>query len=683
MKRHPDGYGFLISDDPEKPDLFISKRDMQGIMTNDRIEAKAAPDGTRFRGINIKMLEHTIVRVTGRVHKSGPDRGFMVDESYGWGEDLKVSWRPHTNVQDKDFVTVKITSYPESMRGFQGEVEHVIGDIGDASTDNLRVLSEQNIPVEFSEACIRESKKFSPEISEADKEGRKDIQDMPFITIDGATAKDFDDAILVEKTQNGFRLLVAIADVSHYVKEDTAIDKDAYSRGNSTYFPNFVAPMLPEILSNELCSLRPNTPRLGMVADMQLGHDGELKSYNFYEAVIKSHSRVTYGEAQECIDGNTPEKHKHVEAQILLAADLAKILMKRRFSKGSMNLELHGTVIELDEVGEPVDILRDERLFAHRVIEEMMLMANIATARFLDDRDIPALYRVHEEPKLEALELLEQYLMNFGYRTSLKGSNLQKKISEALEEFAGTPQQEILNILTLRSMKQAKYQPENVGHFGLGFSHYAHFTSPIRRYPDLIVHRLVKSAIISHKGYQKLPKDQLQTAGTMLSACEQRSVKGERKIHAIKKARFLHKHLGEEFEGFVSSVTKFGAFIVLKQFDIDGLIRLEDLGFDHFDFDEDLMSLVGRNSGMQFKLGDPVRVQVAAADIESGRIDFVLASGDDFSHGSQSKESQSFEKRRSSEDDRGSVRKARVPRPGGKGKPKKGGPRKARSRRPK
>ena len=683
MKRHPDGYGFLIPDDPEKPDLYISKRDMQGIMTNDRIEAKATPDGSRFRGINIKMIEHTVVRVTGRVHKSGPDRGFMVDESFGWGEDLKVSWRPNTQVADKDFVTVKITSYPESIRGFQGEVEKVIGDIGDASTDNLRILSEQNIPYEFSKECLREAEAYTPEISEEDKQGRKDIQEMPFITIDGATAKDFDDAILVEKTSSGFRLFVAIADVSHYVKEDTAIDKDAYARGNSTYFPNFVAPMLPEILSNELCSLRPNTPRLGMVADMQLDHGGNLEKYDFYEAVIKSHSRVTYGEAQECIDGATPEKHKHVESQILLAADLAKILMKRRFGNGSMNLELSGTVIELDETGEPVDIQKDDRLFAHRVIEEMMLMANIAVAKFLEGRGIPALYRVHEEPKLEALELLEQYLMNFGFRTSLRGNGLQKKISEALERFSGTPQQEILNILTLRSMKQAKYQPENLGHFGLGFSHYAHFTSPIRRYPDLIIHRLVKSAIISHKGYQQLPKDHLVSAGNMLSACEQRSVKGERKIQAIKKARFLHKHLGEEFDGFVSSVTKFGAFIVLKQFDIDGLIRIEDLGFDQFDFDEDLMSLIGRNSGMQFKLGDPVRVQVAAADIESGRIDFVLASGEDLEHGSNAQESQSFKKRRSSEDDRGSVRKARFPRSSGKGKPKKGGSRKARARRPK
>ena len=683
MKRHPDGYGFLIPDDPEKPDLYISKRDMNGVMTNDRVEAKATPDGSRFRGINVKVVEHTVVQVTGRVHKNGSDRGYMVDESFGWGEDLKVSWRPETKVNDKDFVSVKITSYPESIRGFQGEVQAVIGDISDASTDNIRILNEQSIPYDFSEACLKEAAAYEPEVSKKDMQGRKDIRDTPFITIDGATAKDFDDAVYVKKTDQGYDLLVAIADVSHYVKPDSAIDKDAYARGNSTYFPNFVAPMLPEILSNELCSLRPNTPRLGMVADMKLDHDGELKKFEFYEAVIKSHSRVTYGEAQECLDGNTPAKHKHVEGQIRLAGDLAKVLMKRRFNKGSMNLELHGTVIELDETGEPVDILRDERLFAHRVIEEMMLMANIATARFLDDNNIPGLYRVHEEPKLEALELLELYLMNFGFRTSLKGGGLQKKISEALEKFAGTPQQEILNILTLRSMKQAKYSPDNLGHFGLGFSHYSHFTSPIRRYPDLIVHRLIKSKTMSNKGYQQMSKDELATAGNMLSACEQRSVKGERKIQAIKKARFLRKHLGEEFDGFISSVTKFGAFIVLKQFDIDGLIRLEDLGMDHFDFDEDLMALVGRNSGLQFKLGDQVRVQVAAADIESGRIDFVLPSGEDLENGTPSKKSQSAKKRRSSKDDSGGVRKARFPRSGGKGKSKKSGSGKTRTRRPK
>lgn len=605
----------------------------------------------------------------------------MPDDSFSWGEDLKATIGPSLKVSDGDWVSVTITSYPDSLRGFQGEVNEVLGDLSDPKNDNLRVLSQNSIPYEFSKKCIQMAEAYPKDVTEQDKKGRKDLTDKKFVTIDGQTAKDFDDAIYVEKTKNSFHLLVAIADVSHYVKADSAIDEDAYDRGTSTYFPGFVSPMLPEALSNELCSLKPNVDRLAFVADMQISFDGELSSFNFYEAVIKSKARVTYGEAQELIDGHVPEKLKHVKNEILLAGDLAQILMRRRFQQGSLNLEIPETTIEVDSGGNPVDILRSERLFAHRLIEELMLVTNIATAKFLDNKKIPGLYRVHEEPKPEAIEVLENFLSGFGKEITFGQKNLQKRLTQTLEDFKGTPQELILSILTLRSMNQAKYSAENIGHFGLGFQHYSHFTSPIRRYPDLIVHRLIKSIVTPGAGYRKLSEEQLESAGTFLSACEQRSVKAERQIQGIKKARFMHQFLGQEYDGVISSVTKFGLFVLLRQFDVDGLIRIEELGKEGFDFNEDQLQLVARRSGQTYSLGDPLRVQVVGADYQTGRIDFGLPASDESSHDRSKEEAKPFKKRQSSEKDSERPGQARLSRSGGKGKARPGRSGKTGSRR--
>lgn len=681
VKRHPDGYGFLVPDEKGIPDLYIPKHLMNGVMTNDRIQAKVQPDGARYRGDGVEVIGRETKQVTGKLKMKDKSRGFLKDESLGWGEDLKVAWSPDKKVKDGDFVLVKITSYPESVRGFQGEIELVLGDIEDPQNDNLRVLASHHIPYEFSAETKREAAALGHEVSAKDMEGRTNLQDRNFITIDGKTAKDFDDAILVEKENSGFRLWVAIADVSHYVKPGTAIDQDAYKRGTSTYFPNFVAPMLPEALSNELCSLKPNVPRLALVAEMSISHEGGLQASKFYEAVINSKARVTYGEAQEVIEGAEAPRLAHVRKDILLAADLARILMKRRFADGSLNLEIPETIIELDESGMPVDILRSERLFAHKLIEELMLIANVALARAFMERNMPAIYRIHEPPKLEAMENLQQYLTNFGYNKPLSGKGLQKKITEAIEKFSGTPQESIISILVLRSMNQAKYAAGNVGHFGLGFANYTHFTSPIRRYPDLIVHRLIKSTFASNKGYKPIPLGDLETAGTMLSASEQRSVKAERQIQAIKKARLMHKHLGKEFDGIISSVAKFGIFVLLKQFEIDGLVKVEELGMEHFEFDEKLLVLVGRNSGFRYELGDTVKVQVVAADIQNGRIDFALVSGEEHKHDSKTSKGKPSQERRQAKDDRSGVRKARFPRSGGKNQAGNRKPGKASSRR--
>jgi ribonuclease R len=676
VKRHPDGFGFLIPDVAGTVDVYIPRHEMNGVMSNDRVRVKVLREkgGDRFRGEIVEVLSRAATRVMGAYHETSPGRGMLLDKSFSWGEDLKASCAPGMNAKNGNLVVVQIESYPDSPKGFSGRVISVIGDAADPMNDSIRMLHAHNIPNKFSQAAIDEAKRLPPEVSERDFGGRRDLRGLKIITIDGNTAKDFDDAVFTESTPQGFHLIVAIADVSHYVREGSAIDDNAIERGTSTYFPNFVSPMLPEALSNELCSLKPKVPRLALVADMQLDFSGTLVKAEYYEGVILSAARVTYGQAQEVLDGATPPELQHVAENIKKCADLAKVLMAKRFREGSLDLDLPETEIEVDETGTPTDIMRSERLFAHRLIEELMLMANVAVARFFKEKQIEALYRIHEEPPADAMVNFASFLKAFGYKDKLAGGHIAKKITKALEFFKGHPKEHVLNMLALRSLAQAKYSPSNVGHFGLGFPDYVHFTSPIRRYPDLIVHRLLKAGL-RIPGYKRLTREELETAGTVTSACEQRSVKAERQIRSIKKARFLAKFIGEEFEGVISSVTRFGLFVLLRKFDVDGLVHVEQLGGDRFEFDEEKLRLVGKKSGMAYEIGDPIHVTVAKSDVETGQIDFVLA-GDPINtvrpkrqktegakRGPVERTRPAFSKRGPPKNDSGSVRRSRFSRP--------------------
>lgn len=660
IKRHPDGFGFFVPDALNEPDVYISRKSMDDVMSNDRVEVDVYPEpgGNRFRGTIKKILTRNTTQATGHYFELKNGSGVLLDKSFAWGSDMSVENSNGYPLKDGDWVSVRIISYPGDPEGFVGDVLSVIEDIENPLNDSLRVLAAASIPYEFSVAAIKEAEAISDEVEDKDKAGRKDLTDLKLITIDGQTAKDFDDAIYVEQSNEGFRLIVAIADVSHYVKPGMAIDADAYERGTSTYFPNFVSPMLPEKLSNGLCSLRPHVDRLALVADMRIDFQGDLIKSEFYEAVIQSHARVTYGQAQEIIDGESLQEFAHVSAQINVAGDLAKLLMAKRFKNGALNLEIPETEVELDETGQPLDIMQSERLFSHKLIEEMMLMANVAVAQQFTKKEIPALFRIHDTPKEEALENLNGFLSTLGAQKKVSGGSLQKKLTRALQEFQGHAKEHIINVLVLRSMAQAKYDVDNIGHFGLGFSDYSHFTSPIRRYPDLIVHRQLKAALGLGKGYQLIPLDDLASAGTVLSACEQRSVKAERQMLAIKKARFMQKFIGQEFEGIISSVTKFGVFVILRQFDIDGLIRLEELGAG-LEFDQEQMQLVAPRSGLEYCVGDPMKIIVAATNIDDGRIDFVLAGGEETKHAAK-KTNKPLKKRGEAKNHRRGVRKARV-----------------------
>lgn len=645
VKRHPDGFGFFIPDDKEFPDVYLPRQEMHGIMTNDRVEIHVSPekDQSRLRGQLSKIVERKTKSVIGILQKKS-SQYFLKDESFAWGSDLKITDAANLNDFVGQLVVVDITSFPEEKDGFVGVVSKALGSAANPLNDIQKVIIQNQLPAKFSQACLTEAKNFVEEVQPKDKVGRVDLTEMSFITIDGATAKDFDDAILVQTKNTGFQLWVAIADVSHYVKPQSAIDKDAYERGTSVYFPNFVVPMLPEVLSNGLCSLNPKVDRLSLVAEMHFDFEGHMTTSKFYEAVINSKARVTYGEAQEVIDGADTPKLKHVKKEILVAADLAKILMAKRFKEGSLDLEIPEVQVLVDSEGNPTDMIRSERLFAHRLIEEMMLAANVAVAKFLDSKNIPSIYRIHEPPNPDAIQMLEKYLWNFGSKTKISGPmNLQKKLTKSLQEFSGKPEAQVLNILTLRSMSQAKYSVQNLGHFGLGFDYYTHFTSPIRRYPDLIVHRLIKSQILKGKKYQPQDEEKLQTAALMLSACEQRSTKAERQLISIKKARFMEQHIDKEFDGMISSVTKFGVFVLLREFEVDGLVHVEKLSKEKMHFDEDTLTLRGSRSGLSFSIGDPIKVKVTTTNVDAGQVDFDLVKP----IGSKTKEASSKQERES------------------------------------
>lgn len=621
IKRHPDGYAFFISKNDSQSDVFISADDLNGAMSNDLVEIKIFGDmkGERPRGRVETILERHFTTVVGRMDPDGAHY-VLRDLSYAWGEDLLIPSNHKGMAKPGDLVLAEILSYPGTKKGFVGKVLSSLGKPSDPAIDVKRVAMTQGIPMEFQSQSIKEVENYGLAVPASEIKKRKDIRNLQLVTIDGVTAKDFDDAVYVESKGNNFRLVVAIADVSFYVQEGMSVDVDAYERGTSTYFPNFVIPMLPEGLSNELCSLKPNVDRLALVADMIIDPQGRFLNYEFYEAVIKSHGRLTYGDVQRMLDGSEIPQFEHLRERLKLAERLANILKDKRFAEGSLDLDIPEVLVEVDEQGQAVDIHLSERIFAHRLIEEFMLKANIAVAEFIDKKGKSQIYRVHEEPDILALDTFMRFFNQFtGFKYN---SPDPTEICEVLSEMEGK-EKNILQTLFLRSMKQAKYSPEEIGHFGLAFSHYAHFTSPIRRYPDLITHRILKS-IVGGTGAVAYTESELNEKSEYLSGCEQRSVKAERKVKSIKKARFAEKLLGEEFEGSITSVARFGIFVTLDQYPLEGMVRIGDLGADYFVFNEELISLVGERSGKQYKLGDRVKVTVAQVNIEDGFIDLTL-----------------------------------------------------------
>ena len=623
VKRHPDGFGFFIPEDPSRPDVYLPKRQMAGLMSNDTIKIAVFPRRHRkdlFSGKVLQLIKRAQEYTVGQYQPLSDKTGIIKDDSFQWGEDLKIQLNENQKVKKGEWVQVKITHWPNSPKGLSGEIVCSLGLFPKALEDNIRVVQKHNIPVSFSKDCLKEAEIIPNTIPKNLFDQRTDLKNLPFITIDGKTAQDFDDAIYVSSEPTGWTLYVAIADVSHYVKQESAMDKEAYQKGNSTYFPGFTLPMLPEKLSNHLCSLKPNEDRLAFVAEIHFNREGEKEKAKFYEAVIHSQARLTYGEAQDIIEQN---KHQNtaILKNVLSAEKLAGKLLKQRLKKHFVNLNIPETEITLNALGEPIDITQSWRLFSHQLIEELMLVTNKAVAEYLNNKKIPSLYRIHDSPKQESLKFLELFINSLGINMAFSGADLQKKISSLIKQFSDHPLSEVIQILVLRSLSQAVYSSVNKKHFGLNTIHYTHFTSPIRRYSDLVIHRILKATLTEQKPPYK--NQDLESIASMTSACEQRSVKAERQLKDIKKARFIKKYLGHEMEGVICSITGFGLFVKLRLYDIEGLIHINQLS-GKWKFEESLLELKSKHSGRRFKIGDFVTIQVLASNLSTGQIDFKL-----------------------------------------------------------
>ncbi len=635
IKRNPDGFGFFVSEDKTMADVYVPKEEMFGVFSNDLVEITVNNSPGKFgrRGKVLRVVKRACEKFIGRLCFNDKEGSFFLkDSSYNWGQELLVK-NPIKAVEG-ELVLVKVTTYPNLCKkprvngikdsSFIGEIISVIGSELDSNTDNIRVLYEYSVPVEFSKKTLKDARQYGDSVKEGDKKGRRDLRNMPLITIDGATAKDFDDAVYVSKVFKGYKLLVAIADVSHYVPKGSSLDIQAYEKGSSVYLANYVCPMLPEELSNGLCSLNPKVDRLCFCCEININLEGEVLNYTFFEGLMNSHGRVTYGEAQEVLEGNKSKHSSVVCNNIKMAAQLAKVLNEKRMKEGSIDFNVPAIKVLVNDMGEPTDLIKEERIFSHRLVEELMLITNICSAKFLDKKQTPQIYRVHEPPEKEDLLKLHIILGSFlNIPIDKVSTNFDfQKLSKKMEEIKDPSLSSIAQSFILRSMKQAQYSFNNCGHFGLNFKHYTHFTSPIRRYPDLVIHRQIKSQL--NKKYTPYSQEDVALMGTTLSAAEQRAVKCERKVISIKKCRFFESYIGKEFDGYINSLVKFGAFVTLREFPLDGLIKLEELSSDYLVYNEDTWTLRGRRTGKTFRVGDKVRIKVLNVDTSDGKIDFSL-----------------------------------------------------------
>ncbi len=626
LEGHPDGYGFLVRD-AGGPDVALSAREMRKALHGDRVTVRVTGTDRRGRpeGEIVEVLERAHREVVGRLHE---DRGvsFVVAENRRIAQDLIVPAKDCGKAKPGDVVVVEIVEYPTAEREPIARVVEVLGRATDPGIEIEIALRKHDLPFEFSKAATAAAKRLPREVQDAEREGRVDLTGLPLVTIDGETAKDFDDAVFCERKGKGFRLVVAIADVSHYVKDGDAIDRDARERATSVYFQRRVIPMLPEALSNELCSLRPEVDRLCMVADMEITATGGIRRYRFYPAVMHSHARLTYTQVWAWL--SDPSTATDARAKALLPHlrtlhELYRVLATGRDKRGAIDFETVELELVFDAHGKIEKIVPAPRNDAHKLIEECMLAANVSAADLLAKAGHPALYRVHEGPTPEKLEQLKAFLGASGLALSGGDAPTAMDYAKLLDSVRDRPDFGLLQTVLLRSLQQAQYRPENVGHFGLAYEAYAHFTSPIRRYPDLLVHRAIRAVLVRRQ--YRPSGDGWPELGVHCSTRERRADDATRDVEAWLKCWYMQDKVGETFEGTISGVAGFGIFVTLDGLNVDGLVHVTDLPRDYFRFDPLQHALTGERSGVAFRLADRVRVVVARVDLEQSRIDFALA----------------------------------------------------------
>ncbi len=624
-----EGYGFVDPLEGGKG-VFVPGRSMAGAMNGDIVAVEIVKEGRdgRREGKIVSVIERAVKKVVGRVEKS-KGHCFVVPEDKRIRYDIILTHADCKKVEDGDYVVVEIVSYPSETRGPVGKVIENLGKSGPKFDIEL-IIRKYDLPTEFPPEVLEEAEKIPDEVKPEDIEGRVDLRDQLCFTIDGENARDFDDAVAIEELPNGhYKLYVHIADVSHYVKPGSALDKEAYRRGTSVYFPDRCIPMLPERLSNGICSLNPNVDRLTFTCEMEINKKGIVVDYKIYESVIHSKARLTYTIAQKIIDGDEEavEKFPHVVDSLKKMYQLAQILYKKRYKRGSLDFDLPEPVVVLNAEGEPIDIYKAERLWSHRIIEEFMIAANETVAEFMFWTDYPSVYRVHESPDRDKLQEFLNFVRSLGLRVPSVKNDIQPKILQRiLEQVEGRPEEKLVNYLMLRTMARAKYSPDNIGHFGLASTYYTHFTSPIRRYADLTLHRLVKMA---QKGLFKpdsIPawEEKLEVICKHITERSVLADEAERDVIELKKLQFASNHVGEVFEAVITGVSEQGLYVETIEQVIPGFVHVSSLKNDYYICVPKQYCLVGEKTGTVFRIGDRVLVKLLSVDIENRKAEFEI-----------------------------------------------------------
>lgn len=626
---HAKGFGFVGLQD--MPDLFLHEKQMRWVFHGDLVKAIASDMDNRGRseGRIVDIVKRQQNQFIGKLDKD-EDGYFISLASPNNHQPITVS---EDNVKQSGAklghpVKVDIVDWPNQHEFATGNIVDVMTDDNDREVIIETTLLNYDIPHEFGQEVLKQAKNYT-EPNNQDIKGRVDLRQLPLVTIDGEDARDFDDAVYAEKRSGGnYRVIVAIADVSHYVTANSALDHEAYERGTSVYFPHRVIPMLPEVLSNGLCSLNPHVDRLCMVADIKVSRSGNVTGYEFYPAVMHSQARLTYNQVNAYIDNpkdpNVPDAltgNVQVKKSIDVLYQLYQVLLKQREQRHAMEFETSETYIKFDEEGGIRDIIARTRGDAHKLIEECMLLANTCAAKFALQHNLPVLYRNHDRPDAEKSFRIHEYAKNFGIGFP-EDSPTQADYQRLIEATKDRPDSISIHSMLLRSMMQANYAPENIGHFGLAYDEYSHFTSPIRRYPDLMLHRAIKSKVTGKK--QPSTDFTLSEAATQTSDTERRAEQASRFVESWLKCHYMSQHVGEEYEGTVTTVTNFGLFITLNELFIDGLVHISNVGDDYFVYDERQQQLIGKDKGLLFGLGDQVQVKVAGVNMDLLQIDFEL-----------------------------------------------------------
>lgn len=622
---HRDGFGFVRRDDGEDDDVFLSAREMRALFDGDRVAVRIAGHDHRGRaqGELVEVLERGTREIAGQFIKER-GIGIVIPDNAKLSHRILIPKKEVGKAKPGDMVVAEIIDYPSHVEQATGRITSVIGSPDDKGIATEIAIHAHGIPAEWPKKVRSEVEQFGKTVPSQAKKGRTDLRDIDLVTIDGADARDFDDAVYCEKQGDGWRLLVAIADVGHYVQVGSALDKEAIRRGTSVYFPDRVVPMLPEVLSNGLCSLNPKVDRLCMVCDMRISASGKVTKSTFLEGVMRSKARLTYNQVNEFLEGRSKASvPKAVQKPVRELHALYKAMAKARSRRGAIEIDLPQTKFLLNDDGEIDRIEVVPRNDAHRLIEECMIAANVQAAKFLKRHRIPGLYRVHPRPDPDRFGELRLYLLSLGLKVPHPDHIEPRQFDQLIQQVKDRPDAAAITMTMIRSLTHAEYSPANIGHFGLALEAYAHFTSPIRRYPDLLVHRAIRHIVRGGKpGKYDYAPQEMERLGKITSAHEKRAEDATRDVEAWLKCQYMEGHLGDEFDGVVTGVTNFGLFVQIPYLMTDGLVHVTSLANDYYHYDAATQRLKGERSGKEFRLGDSMRVRVQRVDMETRRIDF-------------------------------------------------------------